>query len=149
MAAEHSKWSSHVAGAAQLIQDIDFRGITREVRAMRARVRARRNAAFQSGGWSDFDRSFLEGVSEEDPFADKESDIDEDLISALVGRAIQYDEIGQVEPDKRKPNLSFTAKDIENFRIQCDLYWLYCKQDLFRSIISGNHLLCVVPPERV
>lgn len=133
-AAEHSKWDRHVAGAAQLLKEIDFAGITRDLRAYRRSVRS------QKEDWSGSNDPFLPyNLAEDDPFADKELEVDANVVSRITGRAIDYDRIGHVDIYPRKRRL-FTRKDIENFRLQCDLYWWYCKQDLFQSMISGNRL---------
>ncbi|KAL1969884.1 hypothetical protein VTN77DRAFT_7393 [Rasamsonia byssochlamydoides] len=142
MAAEHSKWNSHVAGAAQLIKEIDFAGITRDLRAQRRNVKAQRDQMAQADPWFGYGDFSGNGVSEDDPFAEKEADINEELIGALMGKAVNYDQFGQVESEGQRlgGKKHFTRKDIENFRIQCDLYWWYCKQDLFQSMVSGNRL---------
>ncbi|THC97698.1 hypothetical protein EYZ11_002804 [Aspergillus tanneri] len=141
MCAEHYKWNSHVAGSAQLVREIDFAGLTRDLRAHRRRVVARRK---QTGSGFSFEESYLFGnrANEDDPFAEKENSIDEYLIGSLVGRAVNYDEFGQVEDGPgRSHQKHFTRKDIENIRIQCDLYWWYCKQDIIHGMISGSGLL--------
>ncbi|GAD93882.1 C6 finger domain protein, putative [Paecilomyces variotii No. 5] len=142
-AGEHHKWNSHVAGSSQLIREIDFAGLTRDLRAHRRRVRAQREqeqmAQMETWPWYD---QFGGGASEDDPFCEKESEIDENLISLLMGRVINYDEFGRIEDGNQaaSPRKHFTKKDIENYRIQSDLYWWYTKQDLFQSLISGNRL---------
>ncbi|CAG8083564.1 unnamed protein product [Penicillium salamii] len=135
VSADHSKWNNHVAGSAHLIREIDFAGITRDLRAHRRRVHDRRQAEWSNSWWG------MPGdVSEDDPFAEKETNVDEDLVGTLMGRVVNYDFFGGVEgnsPSKKH----FTRKDIETFRIQCDLYWWYSKQDAFQSFIGGNKLL--------
>lgn len=140
MAAEHVKWNSHVAGAVQLIREIDFTRLTRDLRAHRRDAKARKQ------GWWGMDDSLTpHAYNEDDPFSEKEAEVSDAVLSVLAGNAVNYDQAGHVESDDyqsaRKPH--FTAKDIEEFRIQCDLYWWYCKQDLFQSLISGNELLYV------
>ena len=143
ISAEHSKWNSHVSGAAQLLREIDFVGITRDLRAKRARVNAERQRSDQTDLWW---VSSTGAVSDDDPFAEKEGSVDETFISTLMGKAIRYDEYGTVESEELpQPKRPLTAKDIEEFRIQSDLYWWYCKQDLVQSMISGNPLLYVHP----
>lgn len=142
VAADHSKWNSHVAGSAHLVREIDYARMTRDLRQFRRSVQAQQ-AGSSSGALfagSNSSSSTI-GESEEDPFAEKESSIDQNLIGSLMGRAVNYDEFGQVEDASSQYQKHFTAKDIETFRIQCDLYWWYCKQDTFQSIISGNNLL--------
>ena len=141
IAADHTKWNSHVAGAAQLIKEIDFASMTRDLRAYRRKISEQRRLM----GWSDsmmYHHGFGPDPNEDDPFAEKEGSVDQDFISSLLGRAINFDEFGRVEDD-RGPSLKkhFTRKDIENFRIQCDLYWWFTKQDVFHSLISGDKLL--------
>lgn len=140
ISADHSKWNSHVAGAAQLIKEIDFAGITRDLRAHRRRVSEQR----QQMGWSNpiYYPAFGSDTAEDDPFAEKEGSVDEALIGSLLGRMVNYDEFGLVDEGYTpSPRRHFSRKDIETFRIQCDLYWWFAKQDLFHSLISGDKLL--------
>ncbi|KAL2012557.1 hypothetical protein VTN00DRAFT_82 [Thermoascus crustaceus] len=142
MAAEHAKWSSHVAGSAQLIKEIDFAGLTRDIRAHRRRVKAQKEQMTRSGLWSEHYQHFGDSMSEDDPFGEIESDLNEDLIGTLMGRPVDYDKLGQVQDEDHQSRPKyFTKKDIENYRIQGDLYWWYAKQDIFQSLISGNQLL--------
>ncbi|KAB8244077.1 hypothetical protein BDV35DRAFT_395241 [Aspergillus flavus] len=140
MAADPSKWNNHIAGAAQLVREIDYAGITRDLRAHRRRICAQR---YEVGGFG-FplvgSHSFNNTFSEDDPFAEKENSIDENIIGTIVGRAVNYDDFGEVDDgyDVRRSRRYFTRKDIENFRVQCDLYWWYFKQDIFQSMLTGN-----------
>lgn len=137
VAADHTKWNSHVAGSAHLVREIDYARMTRDLRQFRRSVQAQ-----LAGSGALFAGNSPNGESEEDPFAEKESSIDQNLIGSIMGRAVNYDEFGQVEDGSSQPyQTHFTAKDIETFRIQCDLYWWYCKQDTFQSIIGGHKLL--------
>lgn len=147
--AEHSKWDSHVAGASQLLREIDFVGMTRALRAQRFNAEVERQKSNQTDLW--WEKPFSGALSDDDPFAEKEGSIDEAFISTLVGKAIRYDEVGAVESEASStPKRALTAKDIEDFRIQSDLHWWYCKQDIIRSMVSGNpllyaHLICYFP----
>ncbi|PWY86946.1 hypothetical protein BO70DRAFT_386215 [Aspergillus heteromorphus CBS 117.55] len=142
MGADHSKWNSHVAGSAQLVREIDFAGMARGLRAQRRRVWAERQQAERPNlALGDY-LLFGDPASEDDPFAEKENSINEKLIGTLLGRAVSYDEFGQVDDGHSDPhqNRHFTRKDIESFRLQCDLYWWYLKQDVLQSMISGGSL---------
>ncbi|KAJ5484050.1 hypothetical protein N7539_005846 [Penicillium diatomitis] len=152
ISADHSKWNSHVAGAAQLIKEVDFAGTTRDLRTYRRVISAQRDQL----GWSNssiYDHGFGSESSEHDPFAEKETSVNEHLIGSILGRAVNFDDFGRV--DIGQPRLfkkNFTRKEIENFRIQCDLYWWFTKQDVFHSFISGEKLFmpysmqCQCPP---
>ncbi|KAE8161656.1 hypothetical protein BDV40DRAFT_179994 [Aspergillus tamarii] len=142
MAADPSKWNNHIAGAAQLVREIDYAGITRDLRAHRRRTCAQR---YEVGGFRiqlAGSHSLINTFSEDDPFAEKENSIDENLIGTIVGRSVNYDNFGEVDDgyDGRSSKRYFTRKDIENFRVQCDLYWWYFKQDIFQSMLTGNKM---------
>lgn len=142
---EHSKWNRHVSGAAQLLREVDFVGMTRALRAQRADIKTKQQEQNQMdpGSW---ESPYFETVSDDDPFAEKEGGIDENFISTLVGRTIRYDEVGVVENEGfPQPKRVWTAKDIDDFRIRSDLYWWCCKQDIIRSMISGNPLMYAYP----
>lgn len=134
-AGEHSKWDRHVAGAAQLLKEIDFVGLTRDLRAYRRSIERQKQH-----GWGPYDAFAPHGYAEDDPFADLEMEVDANTISILTGKAVDFDRIGHVDVYPRLKRKNFTRKDIDNFRIQCDCYWWYCKQDLFLSLIGGHRL---------
>lgn len=142
MAADHPKWCNHLAGSAQLIREIDFASMTRDLRAQRRRVLMQRKQILRAYGQHQDAWSISSIASEEDPFADEESGIDEDIIELLLGRAVDYDTISYANyRQAQAPRKFFTPKDIEDYRIQCDLYWLFCKNDVFQSMVGGNQLL--------
>lgn len=137
-AADHTKWDRHVAGAAQLLKEIDFAGMTRDLRAYRRTIRSQKSA------WAGYDPFSSYSYAEDDPFAEKESEVDANIVSRLIGRPIDYDQIGRVDVYTKAKRRHFSRKDIENFRLQCDLYWWYAKQDMYQSMLSGNRLLYVL-----
>ncbi|KAL3466319.1 hypothetical protein BJX64DRAFT_12377 [Aspergillus heterothallicus] len=138
MTADHIKWNNHLAGSAQLIREIDFAGLTRDLRAQRrSRWLARSNT------YNSFMDSYIfnDPTSNEDPFAELENGVDENMVGIFLGRAVNYDHFGQVEGEYTAPrNRRLTRKDIETLRIQSDLYWWHCKQDWLQSMISGGPL---------
>ncbi|KAJ5671150.1 hypothetical protein N7507_000277 [Penicillium longicatenatum] len=138
MSADHSKWNSHVAGSAQLIREIDFAGLARDLRAHRRRVNEQRAQMGWSNTPGQYYHSYGSEVSEDDPFSEKENAIDQALISSIMGQVVNYDEFGHIEGHYQSPRKHFSRKDIESFRIQCDLYWWFTKQDVFLSLISGE-----------
>jgi hypothetical protein len=143
MSAEHSKWNSHLAGGSYLIQETNFAAMTKTVREMRARA----NAAHMH------EHGFMpeHGISPDaqalanDIFGKTESDVQEGLISVLMGRPVSYDDFRHVSGGLRDyiPGRVLTERELHEFRIRCDLYWWFCKQDVVQSIIGGNHLLYV------
>lgn len=135
LTAEHGKWNSHLAGARQLVQEIDFARMVREIRAIRADAKRIRD----QGSHLPPAAYGLDTVDEYLP--DREWDLDEGLISTLSGFNVQYDLHGLnpgVEPPPRK---IYTVKDLDDFQVRNDLFWFYAKQDIFQSMLSGNPLL--------
>lgn len=145
MSAEHSKWNSHVAGASQLIEECDFAGMTRDIRSMRARAKEEQIRLTQSMPWLGMDTSHFGSRFENDLFADKEADTNDDFISTLMGRPVIYSNFGNVKGtgSVTESERNLTSGDIEEYRIRSDLYWFYAKQDVYQSMISGNPLLYV------
>ncbi|PGH00879.1 white-opaque regulator 1 [Blastomyces parvus] len=143
MSAEHSKWNSHVAGASHLIQENDFARMTRDIRSMRARAKQERMQLTQSMPWLGMGASHFGSRFENDLFADKESDTNDDFISTIMGRPMSYNNFGNAEDinPATASERNLTAGDIEEYRIRSDLYWFYCKQDAYQSMVSGNQLL--------
>ncbi|KAK4893605.1 hypothetical protein LTR27_008072 [Elasticomyces elasticus] len=131
MTADHMKWNMHLAGAKQLFAETDFVGMMQQFRQMRA------NAALRErpGG-----RRFSEPhcyVSTDERLR-QVPDVDERVISEIVGKEVRYGDHGHVGT----PTLSIPRElDLGKFEVLKDLYWWYCKQDVYQSIISGNNLL--------
>lgn len=145
LTAEHTKWSSHLAGARQLVMEIDFDGMTKQIRAMKAQSEANRKLQYYGGTEGSY---FGENHHGRRPFDeaiwDKNRDVDENLVSTIMGRQIRYDQFGQVIEDPPPADMGFkvfTSKDLENYETQSDLFWWYCKQDVYQCIVSGNRLL--------
>ncbi|KAL4875302.1 hypothetical protein BJY04DRAFT_166453 [Aspergillus karnatakaensis] len=141
MTADHHKWNNHLAGSAQLIREIDFAGMTRDLRARR-----RHQWQERSNSNNFFQDIYSDPAFTDDPFADLESTIDENTIGIMLGRAVNYDQFGLVEEGGNRPqNKHLTRKDIENHRIKCDLYWWFCKQDWLQSLIGAKPLTLPFP----
>ncbi|KAL8974818.1 MAG: hypothetical protein Q9197_000962 [Variospora fuerteventurae] len=139
--AEHNKWNSHLAGARELILEIDFVGMTRRIIAYKRETNLIKNGSTYNYG-QDQRYNNHRRMSFDILRTDKE--LDEDLISILMGYRTRYDEYGEVAGVAGTPphhQVPLTPKDVEDFEIQCDLYWWYAKQDMYQSLISGNRLL--------
>lgn len=139
--AEHNKWNSHLAGARELILEIDFAGMTKRINAYKAETDMIRKGGMYSYG---YERRYDNQRRMSFDILRTDKEIDENLVSILMGYRTRYDEYGQITEMSEPPShyhLPLTPKDVENFEIQCDLYWWYAKQDMYQSLISGNRLL--------
>jgi hypothetical protein len=140
MTADHLKWSSHLAGAKQLIIEIDFQGMTKEYRRIKAE-----NAAQEQHTMFEDSETALQERNPNRTFKDLSPAIDEGLVSTLIGRKLRYDEYGRVIEDAPRQKTSGEAippsLDTGKYELYQDLFWWYARQDTYQAIISGNRLL--------
>ena len=144
--AEHNKWNSHLAGARELIMDIDFARMVKRIEAHRQQqeqAEARLKHEMQLGITNAYWHEYAQGVLDDFP-SKVDRQLNETLISTIMGWASRYDQHGRIT-DESDPapqtEAPLTPLDIENFEIQCELFWWYAKHDIYQSIISGNRLL--------
>jgi hypothetical protein len=132
MTADHMKWNTHLAGAKQLFVETDFAEMTRQYRQLRRERMARDQAQLRRN-------SISVVFNHEEDAQNAFNDVDEAMISTFVGREIRYEgQRGYVETAQNKIPEEL---DLSNFETLKDLFWWYCKQDAFQSIVSGNPLL--------
>ncbi|KAF2864469.1 hypothetical protein K470DRAFT_208460 [Piedraia hortae CBS 480.64] len=130
MAAEHMKWNTHLAGSAKLFIETDFVSLTRHFCRKKLERAARRQ-------WSMANPSSPPPPSfGEDELLDQIPDLDERLVGQLVGRPVRYHDPGLGHEPLIPPEI-----DLANFEMLKDVYWWYCKQDAYQSLISGNPLM--------
>lgn len=140
--AEHNKWNSHLSGARELIVEIDFAKMARRIEAHRTR-RETDEAQGQYQDHNGYSNGYPQSL-QYDSSVKVARRLDEQLISTLSGFTTRYNDYGQIvdeaEPasDSEEP---LQPKDIENYQVQCDLFWWYAKQDVYQSILSNNRLL--------
>lgn len=157
MTAEHVKWyaesistspsdanimsrSTHLVGSSQLMAELDFRSLTQKARRFKA-AQAAEEAQFPLRNpdmlidKADFEQRLREAAM----FPD------EDLVSTIVGRKIDYDDFGIVlEEGNAQKSTSDTEDapfDLHSYETLQDFYWYYARQDMWQSIISGNPLM--------
>jgi hypothetical protein len=146
IAGEHSKWNSHLLGAKQLLQEIDFAGMTEQLKFMKVQE----DAFAREGIYSADPMSLVYPYARYKPPYNQNleigSGVDGYLISKLMGRSLPnghhgrgVETIGTELADGRRK--TFTTKELEDFQVRSDLFWWFCKQDVFQSILSGNPLL--------
>jgi hypothetical protein len=137
--ADHQKWSNHILGAKQLVKEIDFAGMTRYIKTRKGKQRQEDHLRYQQahapgGGYELDDRArFQPNVDE----------VDENIVSMLMGKKLFYDRYGQIidDNDSGDPIKEYSERDLETYETQRDLFWWYCKQDVYQSILGGGRLL--------
>ena len=130
LTADHMKWNTHLAGTRLLFVETDFVTMTRQAR----RIKRERVAQQQLGRLR---RPSMSGFGYEEGL-DELPDVDERVVSHLVGREVRYEDHGHILTHQSSVPHEL---DLGKFEILKDLYWWYCKQDVYQSIVSGNPLL--------
>jgi hypothetical protein len=154
MSGEHQKWSGHLLGATQLLKEIDFAGITKFLKNRKLQQRQARygnlyHHEMALGRFESHPDEHHPDKRQPDERADfseasKHVDVNEGLVGMIMGKKLRYDEYGQVLEDFNAPGNQhkvYTQRELETYETQRDLFWWYCKQDAFQSILSGNRLL--------
>lgn len=135
LAANHTNWNTHVAGAKQLIVETDYAHMTKAFNKMKAKkaVRDRKNA------YHDPDLPPpIYNSHPEDTILDQIPDVDEATIGFFAGIDPNYEDHGRVLDDDGQNSQPLDLVNYETFR---DLFWWYCKQDVYQCILSGGHLM--------
>ena len=135
--AEHSKWSSHLAGARQLLLEVDFKGISRRIKEMKALYGDQSHMNWYNPYVSPQYLPFPADI----PWLPQPGGLDEKIVSQLMGWRVQYDDFGSVIDDHEARKGPLSEKEMENFQTYRDLFWWFCKHDIIQSVISGNRLL--------
>ncbi|KAI0888823.1 uncharacterized protein GGS22DRAFT_152449 [Annulohypoxylon maeteangense] len=135
---DHDKWSRHLLGARLLFREIPFAEMTRNMMAIKLQMR------LQEMQQSPIDAFGMFPTYEENGPLHKDWDlIDVPLLSAITGRDISYDELGMVPEERsqyRRSRTQHTERDMEKYQQMSDLYWWYCKMDVYQSILGGTQL---------
>lgn len=130
---DHDKWCKHIWGARAILRDIPLGKMTRDVLAhtQRQREEARRSHQCDEGCFA------AHGDLGRDPRA-----VDTELISQLTGQKVDYGGgWGRVVGDSEPSRSRLTERDIETYEQLRDLYWWYCKMDVYQSFLGGTRLL--------
>jgi len=135
--AEHLKWCSHLLGAKSIISELDYLSMARDASRWRAEVAGQANYYHQGDGMA------LQQGPFDNPLENIQPPIDENIISALFGKKVSYDDFGRIvdEPNGKRRESFSQPFDMSRFELYQDLWWWFIKQDCFQSIISGNPLL--------
>jgi hypothetical protein len=140
--ADHQKWSNHLLGAKQLVREIDFAGMTRYIKSMKAQQgQGKQDKKYQAqqqrpGEFYD-DKTGYNAIAQ---------DVDENIVNMLMGKKLRYDQYGRILAEDIPDNGSrrvYTQRELDIYESQRDLFWWYCKQDVYQSLLGGGRLLLV------
>ncbi|KAG8631099.1 hypothetical protein KVT40_000239 [Elsinoe batatas] len=142
--AEHVKWSSHLAGAGQLLIETDFAGMHKKVRQLKLEKQREKRRGYPTFRRAAADGDFPQHLkTKAKQFRDLEQvpDIDPQVVSIMSGSVVNYDDYGQILGEDSNDSDKHASLDIPKFEILKDLFWGFAKHDMIGSIISGNPLL--------
>jgi hypothetical protein len=126
--ADHQKWSNHLLGARQLVREIGFAQMTRYIKRRTSEDRDQQA-----------DDNF-----QENRFQPHVNEVDENIVGRLMGDQVRYDQYGHIIDEGSSEvheDKEYTERDLEIYETQRDLFWWYCKQDTYQSILGGGRLL--------
>ena len=123
---DHTKWCNHLLGARLLFRQIPLRYMSQIC------LPVKRMKQFPSA---------FSTVPNIGPRRDP-VDLDYNLLSTITGMRVSAEDYGLRDGQILDEEcLCTTDKDIENYDLLRDLYWLYCKMDVYQSILGGTKLL--------
>ncbi|KAF7559655.1 hypothetical protein G7046_g4488 [Stylonectria norvegica] len=131
---DHSKWCNHLFGARILFREIPLLEMTRQCLPVKRYKQRRKDAEEQ-----DQLRSFFPGFNL-NPRSEL-SELNYHLLSIIAGQDVVPEQYGLAEDQSIDLTTNFTTdRDIEQFENLRDLYWWYCKMDVYQGILGGTRL---------
>lgn len=137
---DHDKWCKHMWGARAILKEIPLREMTKDMITLKRNERQRLHMCAPELRASLFENA---NVAERDI-----DQVDPQLLAQISGQEVRYLQDGvNLHPYMSHPGLSYTTpknytqRDIEIYQMFCDLYWWYCKMDVYQSILGGTRLL--------
>ncbi|KAI0413591.1 hypothetical protein F5X98DRAFT_366449 [Xylaria grammica] len=133
---DHDKWCSHLLGARWIIKEIPLSEMTRAIMAIKMRKRQAEMEQSQFRTFGDYP------PAEDSGFLYKDWDLmDVSLLSTIMGHEVSCDDLGMLPEglsSHPRPKYIYTNKDIERYEQLSDLFWWYCKMDVYQSILGGT-----------
>ncbi|KAH8889712.1 hypothetical protein GQ53DRAFT_782857 [Thozetella sp. PMI_491] len=129
---DHDKWCKHMWGARAILKEIPLRQMTRDILALKRRHRRQVQE-------SRLQQMQHDGFSYSQPDMPDIDMVNTALLSQLTGHSVNYDDFGQVY-GSRSSHRRYTERDIETYEHLSDLFWWYCKMDVYQSVLGGAKL---------
>jgi hypothetical protein len=136
---DHTKWCNHLFGARILFREMSLGEMTRSCFPVKRLRQGQEASGYQLGHIS----SQFYGSHQQSGSAQGELiNLDYDFLRTITGLKVTPEDYGEGETlliDRM--NAPATDKEIEKYDIICDLFWWYCKMDVYQSILGGTKLL--------
>jgi hypothetical protein len=147
---DHGKWCKHMWGARAILREIPLKEMTKAVLGLKRRRQQRLRDLLlrrqQQHLQPQFGAVDPVGPAMPDEYGNVEADfadVNPGLISQITGKTVTYEDFGHVydADDPKKSTRKYTDRDIETYEHISDLYWWYCKMDVYQSILGATSLL--------
>ncbi|KAK2063654.1 hypothetical protein LY76DRAFT_184456 [Colletotrichum caudatum] len=125
---DHTKWCNHLFGSRLSIREVPFRQMTKNILPLK---RARRALLQENKSRQPLD-PFYKGHDNTHMTSHDLDDLDLGLLSRITNQHVSY------EDDEPPMNSYYTDRDIEHYEHLRDLYWWYCKMDVYQSVLGGG-----------
>lgn len=121
--ADHKNWCKHLNGASILLREIPLGDQARRCLPKRRQLEQQRTLS---------DPTFVPKEQEK---------LDYELLRTITGCSVYPHDYGLEEDEAEvEKSLEATSQDIEKFENLSDLFWWFCKMDVYQSVLGGTKL---------
>ncbi|KAM7212329.1 fungal transcriptional regulatory-like protein [Rhypophila decipiens] len=130
---DHEKWCKHMWGARAILREVPLQQMTRDIIALERKKRQQQLLNLGSDHQCDAFCQSIHEVPEHDP-----DWLDLSLISQISGKSATYSDAGYVVDGVQPSTRKYTERDIESYEQYRDLFWWFCKMDVYQSILGAT-----------
>ncbi|KAJ3485514.1 hypothetical protein NLG97_g6797 [Lecanicillium saksenae] len=121
--ADHKNWCKHLNGAGILLREIPLRAQARRCLPKRRQLEQ------------------LQSLIDPTYVPKEQENLNYELLRTITGRSVDASDYGLEDEEKDVEFLQdVTAQDIEKFENLSDLFWWFCKMDVYQSVLGGTKL---------
>lgn len=129
----HEGWCTHMSGARQIIGETPLREMSMQAWAIHQQ-------RYQQWAEMQAQNPFADFMSHTGHPSHELAEVDLDLVRSMTGRPVYFVE-GADSDSWRSKARTCTDRDVENYEHLADLYWWFCKMDVYQATLGGSKLL--------
>lgn len=143
---DHDKWCKHMWGARAIFRELPLVKKTQDMLALKRAMRSQ-GQPYGSQGYNNFtdDPASLFSMD----------DVDPGLVAHITGQPVvafagaSEDGLDQglraghnhTHSTPRPSTREYTERDVKDYESLTDLFWWFCKMDIYQSVLGGTRLL--------
>ncbi|CAN8102184.1 unnamed protein product [Discula destructiva] len=128
----HDTWCTHMLGARMIISETPLRQMSRQVWAVHRQ-------RYQQWAEVHVQNPFAGFMPQDDHPSHELAEVDLNLVKSLTGMSIGF--LEGVDPASiQSETRHCTERDLENYEHLADLYWWFCKMDVYQAFLGGSKL---------